>query len=93
MKIITNNKPRHLKCGFELPEKVRADFDYLSDEDYASNDFVFYKGDYYDLNEFMLVKNNPKLKGWHGYRSDSFFSGILVKIIDSDTVILGQYFS
>ena len=91
MKIITNNQPRLLLYGYELTEKQRQDFDYLDDID--GNNFVKYKGFIYDVSEFMSTHNMDSLKGWDGYSSDSFFSGVLIKIIDSDTVIMGTYLS
>lgn len=89
--IITNNKPRQLIYGYELTDKQKQDFDYIDDID--SHDFVKYKNNIYDLSEFMRVENNDSLKDWHGYSSDSFFSGTLVKYLDSDTVIMGWYYS
>ena len=91
MRIITNNQPRQLIYGYELTEKQRQDFDYLEDID--GNNFVKYKGNIYDVSEFMSTHNMDSLKGWDGYSSDSFFSGILIKYIDSDTVIVGRYYS
>lgn len=76
--------------GYELTDKQKKDFDYIADID--SHDFVKYKNNIYDLSEFMIVGNNDSLKDWHGYSSDSFFSGTLVKYIDSDTVIMGWYY-
>lgn len=89
MKIITNNQPRQLIYGYELTEKQKQDFDYLDDID--SQDFVRYKGNIYDVSEFMSTYNMDSLKDWDGYTSDSYFSGVLIKIIDSDTVIIGRY--
>lgn len=91
IKIMTNNKPRQLIYGYELSDKQKQDFDYIEDID--SHDFVKYKNNIYDLSEFMRVENNSSLKGWEGYSSDSYFSGTLVKYIDSDTVIMGWYCS
>lgn len=91
IKIMTNNKPRQLIYGYELSDKQKQDFDYIDDID--SHDFVKYKNNIYDLSEFMRIENNDSLKDWGGYSSDSFFSGTLVKYIDSDTVIMGWYYS
>lgn len=90
MKIITNNQPRLLLYGYELTDKERQDFDYLEDID--SHSFLKYKGAIYDVSEFMIV-DNDYLKGWDGYSSDSYFSGILIKYIDSDHVIVARYCS
>ena len=90
IKIMTNNKPRQLIYGYELTDKQKQDFDYI--EDINSHDFVKYKNNIYDLSEFMRIENNDSLKDWDGYSSDSYFSGTLVKYIDSDTVIMGWYY-
>lgn len=90
IKIMTNNKPRQLIYGYELTDKQKQDFDYIEDID--SHDFVKYKNNIYDLSEFMRVENNDSLKDWHGYSSDSYFSGTLVKYIDNDSVIMGWYY-
>ena len=92
MKIITNNKPRQLICGYQLSDKQKQDFDYIEDID--SHDFVKYKNNIYDLSEFLRIENNDKLNGWHGYSSDSYFSGTLVKYADDmESVIMGWYYS
>ena len=91
IKIITNNKPRQLIYGYELTDKQKQNFDYI--EDFDSHDFVKYKNNIYDLSDFMRIETIDSLKEWHGYNSDSFYSGTLVKYIDSDTVIMGRYYS
>lgn len=95
LKIVTNNQPREIIYGSELPKSKRKDFDYIEDDmDFNNNQFVQYRGDYYDLGEFLRIENNSDLKGWNGYSSDTYFSGTLIKICeDNDYVIMGQYFS
>ena len=100
MKIKTDNIPRHLVYGYELTLKECAEFDYLSPEELNERDFVRYKGQVYDLGEFMRIDKtvapHPQREGWedwHGYSSDSFFSGVLVKFSDDgESVVLGTYF-
>ena len=88
--IITNNQPRDILYGFNLPEKYRKEFDYLTDEEYANHEFFIYKKQAYSLSEFMRTDS---FKDWDGYSSDSFFSGIVIKIInDGDSVIVGRYY-
>ena len=89
MKIKTNNVPRHILYGYELPVSQRNEFDWLSDEGFNEAEFFKYKGNYYALSEFMSCY----LPNWQGYYSDSAFSGILIKFKGSDSVIVGQYFS
>jgi len=97
MKIHTNNKPRLLTDAYQLIEKEREEFDYLDWEAIDSgNDsaaFFRYKGRLYDLGEFMRIEDNSELQGWHGYSSDSAFSGKLIKLCDdNDYIIVGRYF-
>ncbi len=99
--IRTNNKPRPVLSRFDLTAKESAEFDYLADDE---GSFFRYKGQVYDLGEFCRVIatgasrahptecDNPAFAGWHGYMSDSFFSGVLVKYVNGgDDVIVGVY--
>lgn len=97
MKIITNNVPRDIIYGYELTEKEQAEFDYLdfaSDDD-SCRDFVRYKGEVIDLQDLEgNFGTETTFVGWDAYRSDSFFSGILVKfLIDDEQVIMGRYYA
>jgi hypothetical protein len=105
MKIITNNVPRPIIEGYELTDEERwNDFDYYNWKNIENgNDsmpqFVRYKGELYDLSEFVpthgLSPDNP-LRKWNGYRSDSFFSGLLIKWVEfsnHEEVIVGWYYA
>jgi hypothetical protein len=75
-----------------LTEKERQEFDYLTDIDNA--DFVRYQDVVYGLDEFMRVEDGEgPLAGWDGYKSESYFSGVLIKYAgdDFDGVIVGRY--
>lgn len=95
MIIKCNNKPRPIIYGFELSDKQKVDFNYLG-ENINENRFFMYKNEIYDINDFMRVcdlHNNP-FSGYHGYISESFFSGILIKLCDnSDYIIVARYYS
>jgi len=104
MKIITNNQPRFTFDPYELSEKERKEFDYLDweaiDKGKDSATFFRYKGQLYDLGEFMRVEKDlftmhDNFKGWLGYMPCSCFSGILVKLAydGMESVIVGRYFS
>lgn len=97
MRIICNNNPRKLKYGSEMPEKLRADFDYIESDEFDCHDFFVYKGYWYDLSDFMRIDNSEGTReGWEkfdGYHSDSFFSGILVKVLNDETVLVATYFA
>lgn len=92
MQIKCNNAKRHFIYGYELSTKQRREFDYIPDDEIMSHEFVKYKGRIYDVSEFMRTESN-EFNDWHGYISDSFFSGVLIKIIDSDSCLMGTYYS
>lgn len=99
--IITNNVPRDVIYANELTRAEREDFDYIDwnavehGGEFAS--FFRYKGEVYDLGEFEVWDNpaSPTRTGWDGMRSDTFFSGILVRYADEhcETVVVGRYYS
>ena len=94
MKIITNNKPRHVLTWYDLTPREQSEFvGYLDDDDKQSSaDFVRYRGWVYDLGEFMRAPDD--LKPFHGYTSDSAFSGVLCRFVGhGDSVIMGRYYS
>ena len=93
MKIICNNKPRHVLTWYDLTDFEQSNFDYLDSDDAQANaSFVRYRGWVYDLGEFMRTPDD--LKPFDGYASDSFFSGVLCRFVDDgDSVIMGRYYS
>ena len=94
MKIISNNKPRFLTYGYELSAKEKSDFDYIEADEIDLHEFVRYNGHVYDCSEFMRTGNNEALKCWDGYTSDTYFSGVLIKLSgDGESAIMGRYFS
>lgn len=99
MEIVSNNVPRQVFYGYELTDKERIEFDYLEEDELRERAFFKYKGETYDMGEFMRVTDvmalhNDQLKDWHGYMADSYFSGILVRYTDNDDeIVVGQFFS
>lgn len=101
MRITTNNNRRPVINAWELTETERKEFDYIdwkrveSGENSAGG-FIRYQGTLYDLGEFQRTSEmrDFSASGWHGYLSDSFFSGLVVKYAnDFDDVIVGRYCS
>jgi hypothetical protein len=94
LKIMTNNQPRDILTWHDLSEKERAGFDYLdSEEKQDGASFVRYRKWVYDLGEFMRCSDHWPVC-WHGYSSDSFFSGTLIRYVDdNERVIMGWYCS
>lgn len=97
MKIKTNNQPREVLTWYDLTPEEQKEFDYLEE---GEGSFFRYKGWVYDLGEFMRIDAkiapHPQREGWekwHGYASDSYFSGALIRYTsDCEQVIVGQYF-
>ena len=99
LRITTNHVPRDIVDAWELTAEERAEFDYLDwdaiDRGEDSASFVRYRGELVDLAEFGVWTNpeSPlRAGGWDGFRSDSYFSGLLVRYVDDfERVIVGRY--
>lgn len=94
--IITNNVPRPLFCLHELPPKAQKEFDYVRERGDYSPRFVQYKGEWYDVGDAIAVSilSDPgPFADWHSCTPDTFFSGVLFKIVDDERVIVGRYYS
>ena len=89
--IRTNGHYRPVLCWENLTAKECAEFD---KEVFYNSSFFRYRGWVYTLEDFMRVDNNALFKGWDGYHSDSFFSGVLLKYSScGDAVKVGRYWS
>jgi hypothetical protein len=92
--IKTDHKWKNFLYGYELTAKEKAEFDYMTDEDIDCGSFIRYRKWIYSLEDFMRIENNPALAGWSGYSSDSFFSGVVMKISDDgEQYKVGTYIS
>ena len=102
MDIKTNNQPRETMSGLTLSlyvgdkraAEIRQQFDYLTDTEFEDESFISYKGHVYALSDFMRVNVEPDspMAAWHGVAADSYFSGVLVKLLDDGDVIMATYF-
>ena len=93
--IKTDHKWKNFLYGYELTDKEKAAFDYIDVEEIDSRDFLRYRGILYDPNDFMRTGSHGcPFKDWHGYASDSYFSGVLIKISeDGEQYQAGTYYS
>ena len=96
MRIITNNVPRDIIDAWELSADEREEFDYLDwaaiEQGNDSASFFRYRGQLYDLSEFTVWDNpaSPTRGKWDGFRSDSYFSAIVVRYVDDcERVVVG----
>jgi hypothetical protein len=91
LKIFGNNHPVPIVYGWELTPKERKEFDYLSDDEMDGEAFFRYKGNVYSLDEFMRIEGagTSELRSIaDGIHNDTYFSGILVKYVDSNDAVL-----
>ena len=92
--IKTNRHWHNYLYGYELTEEEAKEFDYIGEDDFPSHDFARYQGVIYDVQEFMSSGRIPEFKDWDGYLSDSFFSGVLIKLSDDgEQYQIGMYYS
>ena len=94
--ITTDRKWKNFLTVNEVPKKVLADqFDYQN-RDEVFDGFFKYRDVWYHIDMFMRVGHmpNPAMALWHGYHSDSAFSGVLIKISgDGEQYMVGTYTS
>lgn len=96
--IKSNYHERPLLYYWELTDKQRQfvdkEHDYLDDDERQEMAYIIYRNWIYTLNDFMRVdKNSPFGDYWHGYDSQSYFSGVLIHLSDdSDFVVMGRYY-
>jgi hypothetical protein len=96
LKITTNHVARDVLHWWDLTEKEKAEFDYIAEENQDSAEFVRYRGWTYDLHDMERGWGGcampAEFAGWDNYRSDSFFSGILIRWVDQgERVICATY--
>lgn len=97
----TNHHRLPIMDSCELTLSEQSEFDYLDwsalREGNDSRSFVRYRGRLYDLSDICesVPSDTPNRFYWHGYQSDSFYSGVLVRFeyeadgYESDSVIMG----
>ena len=97
--ITTNNVPRDITEGWELPTNARSEFDYIDWEkaevEGFGGVFVKYRNEWFHLNEFERVPEWLNKLGWDGWQPQSAFSAILVKYVrdgNESSVVLGYLY-
>ena len=93
MEIISNGVPRPMIPFYALPPKVQAKVrDNYENADQF--DWVQYKGEWYCTEDFMIAPESLHKEGWGGYVSETFFSGVVVRLVDDgERLVFGRYFS
>ena len=94
LEIITDHKTRYTIDGYELSDSELKQFDYL--ENPRDGLFFRYRGQLYDIGEFMRVSEDSPLAiaGFNGYMSETYFSGIAIKLSpDGESVTVARFYS
>lgn len=90
--ITTNNVPRWTLqfCQLDAKEQqtVKDQFGYLTQEELEEQSFFKYRGEWYSLSDFLRLENDTAFKGWDGVFSYSYFSGLVIKIVEG---FMGDY--
>ena len=81
VQIITDHKWRHFLFGYELPERAKRYFDWISPEEFDSAPFIKYRRRFYALDDFLRLEGYVP-GGFDAYHSDSYFSCVVIKISD-----------
>lgn len=89
MRIVTNNCQRPLRSWCELTKREQTQFNHLTEDEANNSSFFRYKWQVYSLSDFMR-EGTPA--GWDGSYGQSYFDAILVKIVDSESIIVGHAF-
>ena len=94
MEIKTNNQWREFITWHDLTEKEQQEFDYMDTEEQENSTFLRYRKWVYSLDCFMRTNKESWSYGWDGYSSDSFFSGVLIKLSDDGSMYkIATYYS
>lgn len=90
IRIRSDNKWKQFKYRHEVPASVLArQFAHLDEDD---DGFILYRGHWYHTSDFMRIPPGSDFKGWDGYASDSYFSGVLIKLArDGEEYMIGTY--
>lgn len=93
MKSYTDHKWKPFKHREEMPEKVLQEyFGHLPEE---MDGFFCYRKRWYHISDFMRISGSaPFPEEWQGYYSDSYFSGVLIRVSsDGETYQAATYIS
>ena len=94
--IKSDKKWHNFVYGMDLPKKWRKEFNWVkSDEEYSGMNFIKYRGWVHSLDEFSHIGNRVgygEFRDWDGIVSDSYFSGVVIKVSsDGERYKIGRF--
>lgn len=93
MRVTTDHKWKNFKCGYEVPARIHAEYDWL-DEEEKYNGWLCYRHRWYHVSDFLRIDGNGPLagEGWNGAHGDSYFSGVVIRLSrDGEMYQIGTY--
>jgi hypothetical protein len=94
MQITCNYAPRAILHWHELTAREQAEFDWIEDPADSCYSFFRYRGEIYCLADFMRPPIDLAEKRWHGIHTDSYFSAILIRLVDlGESVIVARVYT
>lgn len=85
-RITSNYRVRPLVSWDELPERDRADFSYVEDNEWDRDTarFFRFRGSWWDSHEFQVAPDSYRARGWDGVMATSYFAAVLLRYFDRD---------
>lgn len=96
MTVVWSSHSFQLLTWADLSWKERKEFDWLdTPEKREAEEFVRYRNWPYAVSEFMSFGGSKPwyFAKWHGYHSDSAFSGTLIWLLGDGRAHMGTYFN
>lgn len=95
LNITTNNQERFFLYKYEVPTKIlEENFSHLPEDD-CLDGWIKYRNVYYHTSDFVVATDHSGIDSefWHGILNETAFSGILLRVVDSDTYKIATFTS
>lgn len=90
--IRTNRQWRHFVYRHDVPGDVLERYFDWTDPETEIDGFFRYQGVWYHVSQFMRCPPGSSFERWDGYSSESFFSGVLIRLSDDgESYQVGRY--
>lgn len=95
-RVRSNGVMRQILSWEDLTAKERKEHDWAAPaapDGYSHYEFIRYRGCVTPLENFQRLDAAGEMgaAGWDGAAGDSYFSGLVLRLVDDDAVIVGAY--